>query len=512
MENKKLIEKEKWRNRLDSVPIITGMGEEESRELDRKKMREEEKKNEEKDPKDREMNLLEVEQSRERKRSRTEADDSETERMEIIKDVTDEHMCLVETRVISGLIENVEEEKVISLIECFNPIIRSSPDHIKQTMLECSEKWENKKNVYIGAINYIAHGRQEERGMEEQLKERSLESLCEILTREIENRMPKHCGTCEARYIVKLNDKPVIHCMWCKVGMHDCTESNNGIKNGKGIKWLCKTCEPVFNKYFLPKLDQAAFFEGFEIKKKNLCKENKKSVEPEVKKSIVPQEVVKQVEEQKDSLEKDKTEEPIIIIEVEGESAVELEVNESAVDGNKESNKKNERNEKTETTKEICWFWKNKKCRYTTNCKHAHPEQCKEMLETGRCKDNRCKLIHPKICRNLFFNGYCPRGESSCWFTHPSKCQNNPPKNIMDYSYTGNQNLYSNSQNQNMNSQNVSPHFLGAWPTLTNVNNHQKNGMSQNPSMIQMMQNMMEKLTQMDSKIVHLERGRQMFY
>ena len=101
--------------------------------------------------KDSEMNLLEVEQPRERKRSRTE-DDIEIEKMQIINDVTDEHLCMVETMVISGLIENVEEEKARMLIECFNPIIRTSPDHIKQTMLECSDKWENKKNIYISKL------------------------------------------------------------------------------------------------------------------------------------------------------------------------------------------------------------------------------------------------------------------------------------------------------------------------------------------------------------------------
>ena len=161
--------------------------------------------------------------------------------------------------------------------------------------------------------------------------------------------------------------------------------------------------------------------------------------------------------------------------------------------------------------KEICWFWKNKKCRFTTNCKHDHPEKCKEMIDTGRCKDSRCKLIHPKICRNLFYNGYCHRGES-CWFTHPSKCENKQPNHMMEHRYTGNQSMNSNRRNQIMNSQNMSPNFLGNWPTLANINNNQSYGVSQNPSMTQIMQNMMDKLTQMDSKIFYLERGRQMFY
>ena len=60
-------------------------------------------------------------------------------------------------------------------------------------MTACSEKWANKKDAYIGAINYIIHGRQYTRDKKEQLKDKGIERLREILIREIENRMPKHC-------------------------------------------------------------------------------------------------------------------------------------------------------------------------------------------------------------------------------------------------------------------------------------------------------------------------------
>ena len=72
-------------------------------------------------------------------------------------------------------------------------------------MTTCSEKWENKKDVYIGAINYTIHGRQDTRDKKEQLKDKGIERLCEILIQEIENRMPKQCKRCDYWYIVKLN-------------------------------------------------------------------------------------------------------------------------------------------------------------------------------------------------------------------------------------------------------------------------------------------------------------------
>ena len=464
--------------------------------------------------KEKERNMLEVEKPKERKRSRTD-DDSEVDKMEIIKDVTDENMCIVETRVISGLIENIDENNVRALIESFNPIIRSSPDHIKQTMLECSEWWESGKNTYIGAINYMAQGRQEKSSIEEKLEEKSLEELCEILIREIENRMPKHCGQCDEYYMVQLKNTPMIYCMWCKVGMHDCMENNKGIGNIKGIKWLCNACDPVFTKHILPKMDPVASFEGFEIKKALSVKKNaipnetnkkgkkqndkgkgkKDEDEVEVSKSI-DSEKSKKPEDPNKINEEENKEEPM---DVEKEPDVGNKVNDDA--------KKNKDTKDKATPKEICWFWKNRKCRYTINCKQHHPEQCKDILETGRCRDSRCNLVHPKICRNLFFKGYCHRGES-CWYIHPSKCPNNQPNNMMNQNANNNNNnQFSNDNNQQNNRRNTSPNFLGMWPTLPSQNNQQNNRMNQNLSMIQMMQNMMDKLTQMDNKIIHLERG-----
>ena len=488
-QNKELIQNKLQRKRLDSIPIVNGI------EIEH--------------PKEREMNLLEVEKPKERKRSRPD-DDSEEEKMEIIQDVTDENMCVVETRVISGLIESIDEENVRSLIECFNPIIRSSPDHIKQTMLECSDRWENRNNTYIGAINYIAQGRQEKSSIEEKLEEKSLDELCEILIREIENRMPKHCGQCDEYYMVKLKDTPMLYCMWCKVGMHDCMENTNGIGNCKGIKWLCKTCDPVFTKHILPKIDPAASFEGFEIKK----------VLSVIEKSAESKETNKQVEKQNDKHKKDKPDEPVIIVHLENESDVE--VNKSSPNENEinlESNINGGRNDNENSSKEICWFWKNKKCRFTINCKKQHPEHCKDILETGLCKDSRCKLIHPKICRNIFFKGYCHRGET-CWYTHPSKCQNGQPNNMTNVnnswgSTQDNQNKQSSinqnwvNQNQIQNFTRNSRDFLGQWPQLRNNSNisNQIWKDPENQTMIQMMENMMQKMEGMNNKIMRMETG-----
>ena len=475
-----VIEEGQQRKRLESTPLINGI--------------------ENECPEDREMNLIEVEHSRERKRSRTDMEIT-IRKMEILKGVKDEQYdtCLAETRVISGLVENVEEEKAKLLIECFNPIIRNFPDHIKQEMMKCSHEWENKKEMLEATINYVAHGRENVMEIVKQLLENDVETLIEMLIREIENRMPKHCRKCDEWYMVKLTDSPQIHCMWCKVGMHDCVEMKDNI----GIKWLCEKCDPVFTKHIQPKLDRAAFFEGFSDNDKV-----PKHTEKRKSKETVVIEHKNKVSEEQMSINKE--DEDIAIIE------------EVTIENDNESKAKKDQarvvtndNNKVED-KEVCWFWKNRKCRYENNCKKEHPEQCKAMIEEGRCKNNRCKLIHPKICRNSFYKGYCNRGDS-CWFVHPKKC-NNQQINVTNLgnSWGNNQDRHNqqtsfnqNWGNQNQLQNNTNKNFLEQWPQIGNnynTNNQMWRG-SENQAMMQMMENMMQKVMGMESKIMRIETG-----
>ena len=172
-------------------------------------------------------------------------------------------------------------------------------------------------------------------------------------------------------------------------------------------------------------------------------------------------------------------------------------------------------NNKKEEEKEICWFWKNRKCRYENNCKKEHPEQCKTMIEEGRCKNNRCKLIHPKICRNSFYKGYCNRGDT-CWFVHPKK-SNNQQNNTTNVGNWGNVQDRHNQQaslNHNWGNQNqlqnyTNKNFLEQWPQIGNnynISNQMGRG-SENQAMMQMMENMMQKVMGMENKIMRIETG-----
>ena len=176
-------------------------------------------------------------------------------------------------------------------------------------------------------------------------------------------------------YKVKLEDTPKMHCMWCKVGMHDYMEMGD-MTNNPGIKWLCEKCEPIFDKHFLPKLDRASYFEGFKAET-NQAKQIK--------------ETKKQTDNGKDD---------------------DIMTTEEIIEQGKEASERYENeNESTKTEakpmeKKECWFWMNRKCKFGDRCKDKHPTQCTSMMKCGKCPDRRCNLAHPKVCKNLCNEGY----------------------------------------------------------------------------------------------------------
>ena len=198
------------------------------------------------------------------KRRREEDKDDSKKMKTFDNDPRDDPSYETETLVLSEITEIVKEKEINEIIYKFSPIIRNFPEQIKKEMLESTVDLIERKNMFKGAIKYVIKGREDEPSKESELEELSIERLSEILIREIENRMPKNCRQCKMYYIVKPTDCPELHCMGCKVGMHDCTTMNE-MKDRAGIKWLCETCEPIFNIHYLPKLDPIAIFEGFNL-------------------------------------------------------------------------------------------------------------------------------------------------------------------------------------------------------------------------------------------------------
>ena len=449
------------RNRLNSVPIVTGLGVDITED-------------ERKSPND----TGDKTGSKKRGRPKTNcafiafyggsSPDSkrkkvrkELAQMKTFKDLNDAYEA--ETIALSGLTHNIEDENVKDLIESFSPVIRNFPEQIKKEMLEISEKWENRNKIFIGAISYIIHGRKDSEVMENEIKDMGIEKLSEKLIREIENRMPKFCRHCKEWYLVKLDDYPEIHCMWCRVGIHDRTKIGLA-KDTPGIKWLCETCEPVFDKHFLPKLDQVAFFEGFTINNSNININKNKKVNEDL--NIRKPNSTKKTETNKAQNDKvaphSEDNEPAATILNNGPAPlnvirqtvgnksnnqalnliqVEAEVHSLPVrrevgtepDASNSSNFTDVKRYPNKNKDQICRFLTRGSCRYGAKgendlgkCNRYHPNQCKEFnlygtTENGCKKGDDCNSWHATyMCRLSSGSNTCPR--NNCIYKHHKNC------------------------------------------------------------------------------------------
>ena len=207
---------------------------------------------------------------RAKRRRESDKDDADKKRtMRTFADPRENPTYEVEAFALSRINQNIKENHIIELLDKFSPVIKDFPDQIKKEMLEFSFEWVNRKKILIESINYVRYGKKDHHDNEQKLRETNIERLTEIFVIEIENRMPKFCQYCKQHYIVDISDSPEMHCMWCRVGMHDCIGLNE-LKNRPGFKWLCESCEPAFNIQYLAKLDPAVAifepadsFEGF---------------------------------------------------------------------------------------------------------------------------------------------------------------------------------------------------------------------------------------------------------
>ena len=424
-------------------------------------------------------------------------------------DPSDDPSYETETIVISEITENIKEEQVNELINRFSPVIRNFPDQIKKEMLECSVNWLNRNKVFIEAIKHVIKGREDEQTKEKELEKTCIERLSEILIKEIENRMPKHCRKCEMNYIVKPTDSPELHCMWCQIGMHDCTVLNQ-MKETPGVKWLCGVCEPIFNTHFLAKLDPVAIFEGFDIsnlaKSPNKALENEKEVEIIVteyqgkRKNNQTRKITKRKEEEQNEMNKIIVVADVHVKENNGISKNnDSSNNRNKNNGNndmsndKRDNRKNDdRNENNGNNKDMsndtrddrnndrknCWFFENRACKYGNNCRNKHQEICKQWIETGKCSDSRCKMAHPKKCRVYNEQGVCYR--QNCWYFHPniigSRSQRPNARNMFerrDIHRRENMNNQINNSNHAFQLNRNSKDFLLNWPKPEETMLHQ---------------------------------------
>ena len=260
--------------------------------------------------------------------------------------------------------------------------------------------------------------------------------------------------------MIARENRPTIFCTWCRVGKHDCNQSK-GLEETHGMKWFCGKCNDLFTSQIQPKMRKFKniHFEGFDESDEimNLQKLTNKEGNKEL---ILDEEII---EINDDNEEKNKTPEKT-----------------EKEDGIVERKTEDKIPEKNATDpKKTCWFYVNRKCRFGDRCRDEHPEQCKMMMETGKCTESRCKLTHPKICRGIYFEGYCSR--RNCWYVHPTKLVNryvfgenvnsnnyNSPLHMPNANINNNQVRWSQG-NQTQNVQ-MNPHTNNQWNQPSNRN------------------------------------------
>ena len=415
-------------------------------------------------------------------------------------DPTDDPSYETETLVLSEIAEIVKEKEINEIINKFSPVIRNFPDQIKKEMLESTVGWKEREKMFIGAIKYVIKGREDEQNKENELEGTNIEQLSEILIREIENRMPKYCRKCNMYYIVKPTDRPELHCMWCKVGMHDCTKMNM-MKGRPGIKWLCETCEPLFNTHYLSKFDSAAIFEGFDINKVHNSVNKVTETEKEVE-ILVSQETVQPVKPIRISKKKEMEQNEMDKIQIVAE--IHITENET-IDDNGTNNQPLPQVDPLQNTNpnginntgnlagslsptnyrdvmrypnmnkdKICHFLARGSCRYGAKgenelgkCQRYHPSQCKKfnvngITENGCKEGNECQNWHATyICRLSADKNQCSR--PNCRFKHHKNCTT-----------TGNNDDYNINSFLAYNQQNKIPRqYQGPQPSRYNKNQSQ---------------------------------------
>ena len=111
-----------------------------------------------------------------------------------------------------------------------------------------------------------------------------------------------------------------------------------------------------------------------------------------------------------------------VIAEINGEgnqgdpqNEIRLENGEILGDEQIKNTKKGKSKEQEKSEGRVCYFWLKEKCKFRNNCRNAHPELCKTIMEKGKCLGN-CDKYHPKICNAMKQNGFYNRGQM-CYHT-----------------------------------------------------------------------------------------------
>ena len=323
-----------------------------------------------------------------------------------------------------------ENPEIIDLIKCFDidSVETNCFDKTRENIRECTRTWSEKEIKMRNAIQFI-----ENDGKTDHLDSIKFEELITCLIITINNRMPKKCNECNELYKVNIHTQPILRCMICNIGMHDCKSIDKN-EMVSGILWMCHCCSSIGteNKIF-ENVKMQIFTKIISENNTDRKRVNKRKRIQENFNEIVVVEAEIHVRNQS-------------VNRQDNSNIGKLKANEAKV-----TQEKNEKNEKEQNNYErrqprgynnnnneepknkmdkVCTFWAKGICRFGSKCHYAHPEICSVIMEKGTCQGgDNCGLFHPKMCRDMKQTGHCHRGQR-CYFTHLNKAKSRPMYNM----------------------------------------------------------------------------------
>ena len=179
------------------------------------------------------------------------------EKMLTIKEKDKKIIIEYETKALSKLCSETENQRIRKFIECYQQNEEGDIEEAKNAMLKLY-KLEGQEAILKEAISFVINDHIE-------IDESGPEGLADLLIASIRNRMANLCSDCECYYIVDREKRPKKFCSLCNVGMHDCSKENTDITR-KGEMWFCKECHTQFTEQIKPQMmkkHRNAIFKGF---------------------------------------------------------------------------------------------------------------------------------------------------------------------------------------------------------------------------------------------------------
>ena len=351
------------------------------------------------------------------------------EKMLTIKEKDKKIIIEYETKALSKLCSETENQRIRKFIECYQQNEEGDIEEAKNAMLKLY-KLEGQEAILKEAISFVINDHIE-------IDESGPEGLADLLIASIRNRMANLCSDCECYYIVDREKRPKKFCSLCNVGMHDCSKENTDITR-KGEMWFCTECHTQFTEQIKPQMmkkHRNAIFKGFKTGETD---------------DVNSDEISKMIKEVRRDSEKNKTNETEVeVIEVDTKPNEEHKKKDQNI--TREEDKNN--NRQSNKAKKICHYWMTNKCKFGSKCNNEHPTRCREHMDWGKClKKDKCEFAHPKMCRSMVNENYCSR--SNCWFNHPNERRNlyvfGNEKHGQNYNHNQNQRGQKRQDKQNM--------------------------------------------------------------